>query len=102
MESGLIRENAIEAARKAVRKAVRKAAKLRFCLNPFLGVTEKPSEVRMGKGKGKLEYHAYPVAKGKILFELTGIPWYKGKVALKRGQVKIPLKTKVIILKDLT
>jgi len=77
-------------------------AKLRFCLNPFLSITEKPSEVRMGKGKGKVEYHVYPVAKGKILFELAGIPWYKGKPALKRSQVKLPIKTKIIVLRDWT
>jgi large subunit ribosomal protein L16 len=63
---------------------------------PHLPVTSKPTENRMGKGKGSISYWAAPTKIGTILFEITGVPFSKAKNALLQGANKLPIKTKVI------
>lgn len=99
---GYLTADCVEACRRIVRRAVKKAAKMRISANPFLPLTTKPAEVRMGKGKGKIDYHVYPVSKGKVLFELSGIPFQRGKVALARTQSKLPFETRIVKLFDRT
>lgn len=100
LDSGYLTVECIEACRRIVRRAVKKAAKIRISVNPFLPLTTKPAEVRMGKGKGKIDHHVYPVSKGKVLFELSGIPFHRGKVALMRTQSKLPFETRIVKLFD--
>lgn len=100
LAEGFLTADCIEACRRTVRRAVKRSAKLRIRLRPFLPLTTKPSEVRMGKGKGKVDDHVYPVSKGRLLFELSGVPSRKGRYALKKVQNKIPFGTRLVVLND--
>jgi large subunit ribosomal protein L16 len=100
LSSGFLSSKCIEACRRVVRRAVKRAARLKLRLRPFLPVTAKPAEVRMGKGKGKIDDYLYPVTKGSILFELNGVGFYKGKLALRKTQSKLPFPSRLISLYD--
>jgi large subunit ribosomal protein L16 len=67
---------------------------------PDKPITAKPAEVRMGKGKGNLEYYAAVVAPGRIMFELTGVSTEVAKEALRLGAQKLPIKTKFVVRRD--
>ena len=63
-------------------------------------ITKKPLEVRMGKGKGAVEYWAAVVKPGRILFEVSGVSMETAKEALRLAAQKLPVKTKFIISRD--
>ncbi len=63
---------------------------------PDLPVTSKPTEVRMGKGKGSVDYWACRVAPGRVMFELDGVPEDVAREALRLGAAKLPIKTRFI------
>ena len=63
-------------------------------------ITKKPLEVRMGKGKGAVEYWAAVVKPGKIMFEVGGVPLSVAKEALRLAAQKLPVKTKFIVARD--
>jgi large subunit ribosomal protein L16 len=63
---------------------------------PDLPVTDKPAEVRMGSGKGSVEYWAARVHPGRILFEIDGVPDDIAREALRLGAAKLPVRTKVV------
>ena len=63
---------------------------------PDIPVSKKPTEVRMGKGKGSIEYWMCRVKPGRIMFEVDGIPLDVAKQALDRASAKLPIKTKMI------
>ena len=67
---------------------------------PTIPITAKPTEVRMGKGKGSLSYWAAITKPGKILFEIDGVPMELAKQALSFGAGKLPLRTKFVQKKD--
>ena len=67
---------------------------------PDKPITKKPLEVRMGKGKGAVEYWAAVVKPGRILFEVGGVPLDIAKEALRLAAQKLPVKTKFIIARD--
>ena len=67
---------------------------------PDKPITKKPLEVRMGKGKGAVEYWAAVVKPGRILFEVGGVPIDIAKEALRLAAQKLPVKTKFIIARD--
>ena len=67
---------------------------------PDKPITKKPLEVRMGKGKGTVEYWAAVVKPGRILFEVGGVPLDIAKEALRLAAQKLPVKTKFIIARD--
>jgi large subunit ribosomal protein L16 len=67
---------------------------------PDLPVTSKPTEVRMGKGKGSPEYWVAPVKPGKVLFEADGVPLEIAKEALRLAAQKLPVKTKFVVRRD--
>jgi large subunit ribosomal protein L16 len=75
---------------------------LRIRVAAFLPITQKPSEIRMGKGKGKVKGYISVVNAGHILFEIISLKKYDGhaKLALLRASVKLPMLTKIIKLKD--
>ena len=73
IQSGYISSEALEAARKAIRKGVKKTGRIIIRTAAFLPITKKPSEVRMGKGKGKIKGYVSPVTKGKVLFEIKNV-----------------------------
>jgi large subunit ribosomal protein L16 len=59
-------------------------------------VSQKPTEIRMGKGKGAVSFWAAKVSPGKILFEIEGVPTKMALMALKSGSMKLPITTKII------
>ena len=68
---------------------------------PDKPITKKPLEVRMGKGKGGVEYYAAVVKPGRIMFEMDGIPLEVAQEALRLAAQKLPVRTKFIIRRDL-
>tara|TARA_Y100000588_G_C13419433_1_gene570947 strand:- start:8 stop:421 length:414 start_codon:yes stop_codon:yes gene_type:complete len=86
----------IEAARRAITRHMKRQGRLWIRIFPDLPVTKKPTEVRMGKGKGSVEYWACRVKPGRILFELDGVPIDTAKRAFELATAKLPIKTKFI------
>lgn len=96
LEGGYITSRQIEAARKAIIKQIKKIGTLYIRIYPYLGVTNKPAETRMGKGKGSIAYWVSPVKAGKMLFEISGVSRDKAKEVLLLGAAKLPVKVKFV------
>jgi len=86
----------IEAARRAITRHMKRAGRVWIRIFPDVPVTSKPTEVRMGKGKGSVDYWAARVAPGRIVFELDGVPEAVAREALRLGAAKLPIKTRFI------
>ena len=97
VESGFISVKQLEAARQAISRRIKRNGKLWLRIHPTLSVTSKPLEVRMGKGKGNVEYWSTRVKGGTVLFELCGIKFDMARQAFKTGAAKLSVKTKVFI-----
>lgn len=91
-----VKSNQIEAARKAISRAVGKTGKVWIRIFPDMPFTQKPAEVKMGKGKGELQGYQVEVWPGRIIFEVDGVTPEVAKEALRKGGTKLPLKTKVV------
>jgi len=87
----------IEAIRQCITRELGRKGKLWVNIFPHIPVTSKPTENRMGKGKGAISYWCAPIKIGTILFEITGVPLTKAKLALLKGANKLPIKTKIIL-----
>jgi large subunit ribosomal protein L16 len=92
-ESGTISARQIEAARQAITRKISRKGKLWIRIFPSLPVTTKPIEVRMGKGKGSVDFWAAKVAGGSVIFELCGVTNSVAIAAFKTGGAKLPVKT---------
>ena len=86
----------IEAARVALTRYMKRTGKVWTRIFPNIPVSKKPTEVRMGKGKGAPEYWACRVKPGRIIFEVDGIDEPTARVALYKASTKLPIKTKFI------
>ncbi len=86
----------IEAARRAIVRYLRKAGRMWIRVFPDLPVTQKPAEVRMGSGKGSVEYWACRVKPGRILFEVEGISEDEAKEAFAKASAKLPVRTRFV------
>ncbi|WP_375606715.1 MULTISPECIES: 50S ribosomal protein L16 [unclassified Bartonella] len=86
----------IEAARRAITRYMKRSGRVWIRIFPDLPVTSKPTEVRMGKGKGSVDYWAARVAPGRVMFELDGVPEDVAREALRLGAAKLPIKTRFI------
>ncbi|EJF82961.1 50S ribosomal protein L16 [Bartonella rattimassiliensis] len=86
----------IEAARRAITRYMKRSGRVWIRVFPDLPVTSKPTEVRMGKGKGSVDYWAARVAPGRIMFELDGVSEDIAREALRLGAAKLPIKTRFI------
>ena len=86
----------IEATRRAITRHMKRAGRVWIRVFPDLPVSKKPTEVRMGKGKGSPEYWVAKVKPGRIMFEIDGVPEYVAREALRLGAAKLPIKTKVV------
>ena len=86
----------IEAARRAITLQMKRAGRVWIRVFPDLPVSKKPTEVRMGKGKGSVEFWAARVKPGRILFEIDGVPEDVAKEALRLGAMKLPITTRVV------
>ena len=97
LEPERITARQIEAARRAISRHMKRAGRLWISIFPDVPVTQKPNEVRMGKGKGAPEFWAARVAPGRIMFEIDGVSHEIAKGAFERAAAKLPIKTKVIV-----
>ncbi|VAX37189.1 LSU ribosomal protein L16p (L10e) [hydrothermal vent metagenome] len=97
LENGLIRGNHIEACRLVVARKVKGTGKLWINIFPHKPVSKKPAETRMGKGKGDLDHWVAVVKRGKVIFELSGIPEDFARIIFRLVAFKLPIKTKFII-----
>jgi large subunit ribosomal protein L16 len=96
LEPERITARQIEAARRAITRQMKRQGRVWIRIFPDLPVSDKPAEVRMGKGKGAIEYWAARVAPGRIMFEVDGVPDETAREALKLGAAKLPIKTRVV------
>jgi large subunit ribosomal protein L16 len=86
----------IEAARRAITREMKRQGRVWIRVFPDVPVSKKPTEVRMGKGKGSVEFWAARVKPGRILFEVDGVPEETAREALRLGAMKLPITTRVI------
>lgn len=100
LESNFLTSRQIEAARIAATRYMKREGHLWIKIFPDKPITKKPLEVRMGKGKGAVEYWAAVVKPGRILFEIGGVSLDVAKEALRLAAQKLPVKTKFIIARD--
>ena len=86
----------IEATRRAITRHMKRQGKVWIRIFPDVPVTSKPTEVRMGKGKGSVEYWVAKIKPGRILFEIDGVNDETAREALRLGAAKLPIKTRVV------
>ena len=100
MEPKWITNRQIEAARQAMTRHMKREGNVWIRIFPDKPITRKPLEVRMGKGKGNLEFWAAVVKPGLIMFELDGVPVQVAREALELAAQKLPIKTKFVVRRD--
>ena len=88
----------IEAARRAITRHMKRAGRVWIRIFPDVPVSKKPTEVRMGKGKGTPEYWAAKVKPGRIMFEIDGVSPEISKTSLDLGYSKLPVLNKIITI----
>ncbi len=93
---GRVSSRQIEAARRAITRHMRRAGRVWIRIFPDVPVSQKPAEVRQGKGKGSPEYWAARVKPGRIMFEIDGIPLDLAKRAMELAAAKLPVQTRFV------
>ena len=96
LDRGSISASQIEAARVAISRHLKRKGKLWVRIFPYVPVTKKPAETRMGKGKGAVEYWAASIKPGVILFELAGVPLSLAREAFRLADFKLPFRCRFI------
>ncbi len=96
LEAGWITARQIEAARIAITRGVKRGGKIWIRVFPDKPITKKPTEVRMGKGKGSPEAWVAVVRPGRILFEMEGVDETTAREAMRLAAHKLPIKTKFV------
>jgi large subunit ribosomal protein L16 len=86
----------IEAARRAITRHMKRTGRVWILVFPDVPVSKKPTEVRMGKGKGTPEFWVCRVKPGRIMFELDGVTAQVAKEALALGAAKLPMRTRMV------
>ena len=86
----------IEAARRAITREMKRAGQLWIRIFPDVPVSDKPAEVRMGKGKGAVEFWVARVKPGRIMFECKGVDEETARRAFELGAAKLPVKSKFV------
>ncbi|MBW6475767.1 MAG: 50S ribosomal protein L16 [Chromatiales bacterium] len=97
MERGRITSRQIESARRAMTRHVKRGGKIWIRIFPDKPITEKPLEVRQGKGKGNVEYWVAQIQPGRMLYEIQGVSEEIAREAFKLASAKLPLKTTFVI-----
>ncbi|MCA6063009.1 50S ribosomal protein L16 [Thalassolituus marinus] len=90
---GRLTSRQIEAARRAMTRKVKRGGKIWIRVFPDKPITEKPLEVRMGKGKGNVEYWVCQIQPGKVLYEIEGVPEELAREAFALAAAKLPFET---------
>lgn len=96
LEPERITSRQIEAARRAMTRHMKRAGRVWIRIFPDLAISKKPTEVRMGKGKGTPEFWAARVAPGRVMFEIDGVTDEVAREALRLAAMKLPIKTRVV------
>src|ERR1041384_6594616 len=96
LEPERVNARQIEAARRAITRQMKRAGRVWIRIFPDVPVSKKPTEVRMGKGKGAPEFWAARVAPGRIMFEIDGVNEETAREALRLGAAKLPVRTRVV------
>jgi large subunit ribosomal protein L16 len=100
VEAERITARQIEAARRAMTRHMRRQGRVWIRIFPDVPVTKKPTEVRMGKGKGSVDFWAAKVKPGRVMFELDGVTEPVAKEALRLAAMKLPVKCRFITRED--
>ena len=100
-EAKWVRSNQIEAARVAMTRYIKRGGQVWIKVFPDKPVTGKPLGVRMGSGKGSVEYWVAVVKPGRVMFEISGVPEEVAREALRLAGTKLPIKTKIVTKADL-
>jgi large subunit ribosomal protein L16 len=96
LDHGRINSRQIEAARRAATRLMKREGKLWIRIFPDIPVSKKPAEVRMGKGKGGVEFYISRIAPGRVMFEVEGVSEDVAVNALQLASAKLPLTTKIV------
>jgi len=96
VEPGRVTARQIEAARRAMTRHIKRAGKVWIRIFPDVPVSKKPTEVRMGKGKGAPEFWVVRVKPGRVMFELDGVSEELARAALERASAKLSIGTKFV------
>ena len=97
IERGRITARQIESARRATNRRIKRGGKIWIRVFPDKPITQKPLEVRMGKGKGSVEYWVCEIQPGKILYEMEGVSEELAREAFTLAAAKLPFKTAIVI-----
>ncbi len=90
----------IEAARRAMTRHMKRQGRVWIRIFPDTPVTSKPVEVRMGKGKGSIDFWACKVKPGRVMFEIDGVDEVTAREALRLAAMKLPIKTRTVVRED--
>ncbi len=90
----------IEAARRAMTRHMKRQGRVWIRVFPDVPVSSKPTEVRMGKGKGSVDFWACKVKPGRVMFEIDGVADATAREALRLAAMKLPIKTRVVVRED--
>jgi large subunit ribosomal protein L16 len=96
MEPAWIKSNQIEACRVTMSRYFKRGGKIYIRIFPDKPVTKKPQEVRMGKGKGAVEYWVSVLKPGRVLFEVANVTEEQAKEAFRLASHKLPIKVKMV------
>lgn len=90
----------IEAARRALTRHMKRQGRVWIRIFPDVPITSKPTEVRMGKGKGSVDFWACKIKPGRIMFEIDGVSEAVAREALRLASMKLPIKTRTVVRED--
>jgi len=93
---GRVTARQIEASRRAITRHMKRSGRIWIRIFPDVPVSQKPAEVRQGKGKGTPEYWACRVKPGRVMFEVDGVPQELAKSALELAAAKLPVQTRFV------
>jgi large subunit ribosomal protein L16 len=96
MERGMITARQIEAARRAMTRHIKRGGKIWIRVFPDVPISKKPLEVRMGKGKGNVEFWVCKIQPGRVLYEMEGVTETIAREAFRLASAKIPFKTSFV------
>jgi large subunit ribosomal protein L16 len=96
LEPDRVNARQIEAARRAITRHMKRSGRLWIRVFPDVPISKKPTEVRMGKGKGTPEFWAARVKPGRIMFEIDGVPVELAREALRLGAAKLSVRTRFV------
>lgn len=96
LETTRLTSRQIEAGRRVIVRHMKRLGFLWIRVFPHTPVTSKPTEIRMGKGKGAVDYWAAKVKPGQIIYEISGVSYDNSIKALRAGSMKLPVKTKIV------